>query len=133
MATNNTNSQIQKFCESENRTLDDCCTHAQSILDVVNELKQKGYKAKSLTLKCPMEELQVILKKTNSATVIKKNKKKPLKSKTKLTGRELNDYLDSKIVRDDTPSKTIHPRPDLLRNPAAGSLHEIIPSIKKSP
>ena len=121
---------MYQFSDSEKQTLDDCRSHAHSILDVINELKQKGYSVIPLTLKCPMEELQVILRKTNSATVIKKNKKKPLKSKTKLTGRELSDYLDSKIVRDDTISKIIYPRPELLRNPAVGSLHEIIPSIK---
>ena len=70
-------------------------------------------------------------KKTHPGTVVTKKKKKPLKSKTKLTGRELHHYLDSKIVRDTTLSNpTIHPRPDLLQHPATGSLHEIIPSIK---
>ena len=133
MATNNTSSQTYQLSESEKRTLDDCCSHAQSILDVINELKQNGCSTKPLILKCPMEELQTIIEKANSVI----NKKKPPKSKTKLTGKEISHYLESKIVIDDTLSKIIYPPPNLLRNPAAGSLHqlntEIIPSIKKSP
>ena len=128
MATNNTSSQTYQFSESEKLTLEDCCSHAQSILNVVNELKQNGRSAIPLILKCPMSELQTILQKTNSVI----NKKKPPKSKTKLTGKELNHYLNSKIVIADKTLTKIHPPTDLLRNPAAcrGGLDEIIPSIK---
>ena len=128
MATNNTNSQAYQFSVSENQTLDDCCTHAQSIL---NELKQNGYATKPITLKCPMEELQSILRNTNSKTAMKKKvEKKPAKSKTKLTGIELNDYLESKIVADSKLSNTVYPCPDLIRNPVVGNLNQIISSIK---
>jgi len=73
IATNNTISQTYQLNESENRTLDGCRSHAQSILDVVNELKQNGRSTIPLILKCPMDELQTILQITNSVI----NKKKP--------------------------------------------------------
>jgi len=62
MATN-INSQIYKFSETEKRTLEDCRTRAQSILDVINELEQHGCTVMPLNLKCPMEKLQAILRK----------------------------------------------------------------------
>jgi len=125
----NINSQTYQFSESEKRTLEDCCSHTQSILNVINELKQKGCSTIPLILKCPMDELQTILQKTNSAAVMKKKKKKPLKAKTKLTGTELSDYLKSKIVIDSTASDAIYPPHGLLQSPATGRLYEILPYI----